>query len=124
MALFACAGNQEEESVLLKNDAIDDLIEVADLKAVEPLRYRRELHHKQITENYILIYDGKKPYLLAFRRVCRNLNEENAKPDRRNEARRLRAGLDTYRGCRIRDIYAITPGQAAELLNLGKSATR
>jgi hypothetical protein len=120
MALSACAGTPDEEGVLSKNDPIDDFIEVADLKVVNRFRYRGELHHKQISKDYILVYDGKdkSPHLLAFKRRCHNINEEIAAPDRRYDARSLDARTDTYRGCRIRNLYELNPGQAAELSDL------
>ena len=120
MALVACAGTPDEESALSKNDPIDDFIEVADLKEVNRFRYRGELHHKQISKDYIIVYDGKdkSPHLLAFNRRCHNVSEEIATPDRRYEARSLDARTDTYRGCRIRNLYELTPGQAIELSDL------
>jgi hypothetical protein len=122
MALAACAGTPDEESVLSKNDPIDDFIEVADLRVVDRIRYRGELHHKQISKDYILVYDGKdkSPHLLAFQRRCHNISEENAKPDYRYAARSLDARTDTYRGCRIRNLYELTPGQVVELSDLVK----
>ena len=122
MALAACAGTPDEESVLSKNDPIDDFIAVADLKVVNLFRYRGELHHKQISKDYILVYDGKdkSPHLLAFMRRCHNVSEENAKPDRRYDTRSLDARTDTYRGCRIRNLYELTPGQVVELSDLVK----
>jgi len=117
--LAACAGNPEEKSVVSRNDAIDDYIEVADLTEIDQIRIKRELHHKLITEDYILVDDGKDTYLVAFLRRCRELNEINVTPDYRYDARILDARYDTYRGCKIRSLYAITEGQAAELLDLG-----
>jgi len=124
LTLMSCVGSPEEESVLSKNDAIDDHIEVADLKVLDQIRHQRDLQHQQMTEDYILIYDGKKPYLLAFQRRCHELNEIKVTPDFRHEARNLHARFDTYRGCRIRNLYEVTPGQAAELLDLGRKATQ
>jgi len=124
MALAACAGSPEKDSVLAKNDAVDDYIEVAELKAVDQIRHRRDLHHKQITEHYIVVYDGKVPHLVAFERKCYELNEVDVKPDFRYESRSLRARFDTYRGCKIRNIYEVTPGQAVELLEIGESSTQ
>lgn len=117
--LAACAGGPENESVILKNDAIDDYIEVAELKDLDQIRINRELHHKSMTEDYILVYDGKDPYLLAFQRRCRELNEREVTPDYRYDARILHARYDTYRGCKIRSLYEVTKGQAEELLALG-----
>jgi hypothetical protein len=119
LALTACAGNTEQESVVARNDAIDDYVKVAELKEVDQIRIRRQLHHKVITEHYIIIYDDRVPYLATFQRRCRELNEPDVKPDVRHESRKLRARFDTYRGCKIRSLHEVTSGQAEELLDLG-----
>ena len=117
--LAACAASPDKESILSKNDAIDDFIEVSDLNEISLVRIKRELHHKPITEDYIVLYNGQDPYLVAFKRRCRELNDSEVTPDYRYEARKLHAGSDTYRGCRIHSLYEITEGQALELLSLG-----
>jgi hypothetical protein len=117
--LAACAASPDKESILSKNDAIDDFIEVSDLNEISLIRIRRELQHKPITEDYIILYDGQDPYLVAFKRRCRELNASEVTPDYRYEARKLHARSDTYRGCRIHSLYEITEGQALELLSLG-----
>jgi len=99
LALTACAGNT--------------------VKEVDQIRIRRQLHHKVITEHYIIIFDDRVPYLATFQRRCRELNEPDVKPDVRHESRKLRARFDTYRGCKIRTLHEVTSGQAEELLDLG-----
>jgi hypothetical protein len=42
-------------------------------------------------------------------------------PDRRKDAHALYPRIDTFRGCRIKAIYAITPGQVDEVRDIGKS---
>jgi hypothetical protein len=120
----ACAGKPEKESVIAKNDAIDDYIKVAELQEIDQIRVRRQLHHKTITEQYILLYDDRDPYLAVFMRRCRELNETKITPDYRYDANNLYARLDTYRGCRLRALYKVSNGQAVELLDLGKKATQ
>ena len=122
LVLAACAGNTEQESVVARNDAIDDYVKVAELKEVDQIRIRRQLHHKVITEHYIIIYDDRVPYLATFQRRCRELNEPDVTPDIRHEPRKLRARFDTYRGCKIRSFHEVTSGQAQELLDLGTKA--
>jgi hypothetical protein len=124
LLLVACAGNPEKESVIAKNDAIDDYIKVADLQEVDQIRVRQQLHHKAITDQYILLYDDRDPYLAAFKRRCRELNETKITPDYRHDANYLYAQFDTYRGCRIRALYKVSNGQAVELLGLGKMSTQ
>jgi hypothetical protein len=122
LAVAGCAGNAQDESVMVRNDAVEDFIEVADLTEIEHIRIKRDLHHKAITEDYVLIYDGQQPYLLAFQRRCHELNETQVTPDFRYEARKLYARYDTYRGCRIATLYEITSGQAAELSDLARKS--
>jgi hypothetical protein len=121
LAVAGCAGSAQDESVVLQNDAIDDYIEVAELAEIDQIRIRRELSHKPITEFYILLFDGKEPYLVVFPSRCYTRGELPTKPDVRYDARRLHARHDTYRGCRIAAIYKVTPGQAAELMHIGRS---
>jgi hypothetical protein len=124
LLLVACAGNPEKESVIAKNDAIDDYIKVAELQEIDQIRVRQQLHHKAITDQYILLYDDRDPYLAAFKRRCRELNELEITPDYRHDANNLYARLDTYRGCRLRALYKVSKGQAMELLDLGKMSTQ
>jgi hypothetical protein len=119
----ACASSSEDESILSKNDAIDDYIEVGQLKEIDQVRAKRQLRHAVITEHYVMLYDGKTPYLLAFQRRCRELNELPVKADLRHDLRILRARFDTYRGCRIRSLYELTKGQAQEIVELGNKET-
>lgn len=122
--LVACAANPEKESVIAKNDAIDDYIKVAELQEIDQIRVRRQLHHKVITDQYILLYDDQDPYLVVFKRRCRELNETRVTPDYRHDANNLYAQLDTYRGCRMRALYRLSNGQAVELLELGKRSAK
>ena len=124
LMLAACASDSEKESVIAKNDAIDDYIKVAELKNIEQIRVKRQLHHKVLTEQYILIYDDRDPYLAVFARRCRELNETQVKPDYRYDANNLYAKFDTYRGCRLQALYEVSNGQAVELLDLGKKSTQ
>jgi hypothetical protein len=122
LLLAACAGNSEKESVIAKNDAIDDYIKVAELQEIDQIRVRQQLHHKVITDQYILLYDDREPYLAAFKRRCRELKETKVTPDYRRDAHNLYAQFDTYRGCKIEALYEVSNGQAVELLDLGKKA--
>jgi hypothetical protein len=121
LLMVGCANSPNDDNVVARNDAIDDYIEVADLNEVDQIRVKRQLHHKVITEDYIIIYDDKDPYLAAFIRRCRELNDPDVTPDFRQDPNRLYAKFDTYRGCRMRALYEVTSGQAQELINLGKT---
>jgi len=106
-------------TVLVENDAVDDYIRVAELPETDAIRKRGELHHKVVTEKYIILSDRKNSYLAVFRQRCRELDELDVTPDIRHDLNTVRARFDTYRGCRIQALYEITEGQVQELLNLG-----
>ena len=115
-----CASGPPEDSVIVKNDAVDDYIIVAELEEIDAIRTRDQLHYKIVTENYIIVSDRKNSYLLAFKRRCRELRDIEVTPDIRRERNTLRARFDTYRGCQIRSLYELNRGQADELLALGE----
>ncbi len=115
----ACAGQVADESVLKKNDAVEDYIIVGELESVDKVRSNKHLSHQAITDKYLVLKDGKKSYLLVFRQPCWRLDERPIQADRRAEVGVIRARFETFRGCRISHLYNLTPGQAEELLALG-----
>jgi len=116
MLLFGCAAQTEATAT----DAIDDFIVVSELEALESVRHRGQFNHKIITEEYVVLTSRKDYYLVRFRRRCRELNENYVVPDIRYDRNKLRAGIDTIRGCRIDRLFAIDEAQAQELEILGK----
>jgi hypothetical protein len=71
-SILGCASTpQEDESVVTQNDSVDDYIRVAELPEIDAIRKRGELHHKVVTEKYIILSDVKNSYLAVFRRRCR-----------------------------------------------------
>lgn len=118
--MLGCASSPENDSVIMKNDAVEDYIKVSELKQIDAVRKRGELHHTVVTENYIILKDQRSAYLATFRQRCRELAEREVTPDLRHDLNILRARFDTYRGCRIQHLYEITEGQATELLDLGE----
>ena len=120
--MLGCASTPEDESVIVKNDAVEDYIKVAELKEIDTIRKRGELHHTVVTENYIILKDQRNVYLATFRQRCRELDEREVRPDLRHDLNILRARFDTYRGCRIEHLYEIAEGQATELLVLGEKS--
>ena len=123
VALTGCASVEEKESVIKKNDAIDDYVIVSELKKVDSIRSHESLNSKVITEKYIIVSDRRHSYLLTYKQACRELHETEVKPDIRRERNVLRARFDTYRGCPIRSLHEITKGQADELLELGEKSS-
>lgn len=120
--MLGCASAPEDDGVIVKNDAVEDYIKVSELKEIDTIRKRGELHHTGVTEKYIILRDQKNAYLAAFRQRCRELDEREVMPDLRHDLKTLRARFDTYRGCRIQYLYEITEGQATELLELGEKS--
>jgi len=116
-----CAGAHDDPSVLTRNDAIDDYIQVSELKEIDAIRSRDQLNHRAVTEKYIIISDRKHEYLAAFARRCKELTNYEIKPDIRREANVLSARFDTYRGCPIRSLYEISEGQAQEVMQIGEA---
>jgi len=118
-----CANSAREQSIVAKNDAIEDYVIAAELPTVDSMRTTDRLHYKKITDRYIILYDRNNPHLIAFSRRCRELNETEVTPDIRHDSNNLRARFDTFRGCTIGKMYEINEGQAKELLDLGEDAT-
>ena len=117
-----CASGPKEESALRRNDAIDDYIKVSELEELELIRERGELHHEVLTHKYIILRDRRSVYLATFTRQCRELDDADIRPDIRHDANVLRSRFDTYRGCKIQSLFALTDGQAKELIALGEKA--
>lgn len=117
--LAGCAGTPEDESVLAKNDAIDDYIKVAELPEVDSIRYYGQLDHEVISKKYIIINAGDDSYLVTYVSNCYGRVDGTVKPDIRYDSGVLRARSDTYRGCRILSMHAIDKGHKQELLTLG-----
>ena len=107
--MLGCASAPEDDGVIVKNDAVEDYIKVSELKEIDTIRKRGELHQRNAD-------------LAAFRQRCRELDEREVMPDIRHDLKTLRARFDTYRGCRIQYLYEITEGQATELLELGEKS--
>ena len=115
----ACAGSTNEQGVVAQNDAIEDYILVAELESLDSIRTRKQFHHKVITERYIILTDGRNSYLAAFDRRCWELKQTEITPDVCHDRHTIRARFDTYRGCRLGHLYAVTEGQAQELIQVG-----
>ena len=124
MTMLGCASAPEDEGVIAKNDAVEDYIKVSELKEIDTIRKRGELHHTVVTENYIILRDQRSAYLATFRQRCRELDNREVTPDLRHDLKILRARFDTYRGCRIQYLYEITEGQATEVLELGEKSRK
>ena len=108
--VLGCASAPEDESVIVKDDALEDYIKVAELKEIDTIRKRGELHHTVVTDKYIILKDQRNVYLATFRQRCRALDEREVRPDLRHDLNILRARFDTYRGCRIERLRPLATG--------------
>lgn len=120
LALFAmlqtgCSTRQDPEISV----AVEDFIAVAELPELDRIRTRGDFSWDELSQRFIIVMTRDGEYLVRFGRRCRELNELPVQPDVRYDSKALRPRFDTIRGCRIDAMYAIEPGQADELRNLG-----
>ena len=72
---------------------------------------------------YVIVEARRDYYLVELYGRCRELMTEYAdiQPDIRPEAKAIRTGEDTIRGCRIKAMYEIDKVQAMELNEIGEA---
>jgi len=114
--LLGCA----EQPVASATDAVDDFIVVSELEALDVVRFRDQFNYKIISDEYVILTSRGDYYLAQFRRRCHELNDNEFPPDIRYDRNKLRAGIDTIRGCRIDRLFALDEAQAQELEILGQ----
>ncbi len=121
--ITSCAetGTKQESSAISKEKVFEDYIEVSQLKELDVVRTRDQIHYKVVSEKHIIIYDRKRSYLATFRRACKELQGRHVTPDIRHDLNTILARFDTIRGCKIELLYALDEGQAEELIQLGKA---
>ena len=115
-----CASTAEQESIVARNDAIEDYVVVSELEELDQIRKRGELYHTVVTKKYILLKDRRNVYLATFAQPCWNLDELRVEPDYRHDSDTIKARFDTYRGCRIHTLHGLTEGQEKEILALAE----
>lgn len=115
----ACAGNTSRQET--QNTAIRDLIEVNELEEVDSVRFYRRLDAYEINEYYVIISTRNDKYLLEYFQRCTRDYYGRVEPDVRTDARAIRPKIDTFRGCRIKAIYAIDEALEGELKHIGKA---
>ena len=87
------------------------------LQTVQPekvfsVSYTEPLRYEVINVMYVLMEGQGGRYLLELENICRPLNSRDIfadMADRRSIRGRIRAGIDTIRGCRIENIYKLPP---------------
>ena len=117
--LASCASTDPQAGRI---QAVDDFVEVGELEPVKEIRYRRDLRHEYLNDEYAFVKTRKQDYLVKFARRCAELRDNTrVTPDVRREANVVRARFDTIRGCRIEHIYPVNKGQVEELRSLDET---
>ena len=120
MLLSACAATDEKEE-RREETAIADFIEVNDLASVRSMRTVEQLSTSVVSDLYVILSTRRDDFLLQYYSRCERRFDGGVNPDVRIDPRALYAKSDTFRGCRIKALYALQPGQAEEIKALGES---
>ncbi len=118
--LTACAALDDEQG-RREETAIADFIEVNELASVNSIRTLEQLSSSSASELYIIVSTRREDYLLEYYSRCTKRFDGRVEPDVRQDSRALYPKVDTFRGCRIKALYALEPGQADEIKALGRS---
>lgn len=119
----ACAapGDPEEPR---EESAIVDFIEVNELPQVDKIRTMEQLTARDVNDTYVIVSTRRQDYLLEYSSRCYRRDDGRVEPDVRRDSRALYPGMDTFRGCRIKAMYELEPGQADELRDIGRATRR
>jgi len=122
LLLNGCAASEEKDE-RREETAMVDFIEINELVSVGVLRTmeREQLSTRTINDTYIIVSTRRQDYLLEYYSRCMRRYDGQVEPDIRRDSAALYPGVDTFRGCRIKAIYAIEPGQVDELREIGRS---
>lgn len=120
--LAACASQDEKakRSTQDQAQAVRDFIVVRNLEELDSLSSRSNDRWTSIDDEF-LIYKGRRgSYLIEFNRRCYELSDNTrVVADKRWDLNTIRARSDTFRGCRIARIFALTEVEVEELENIG-----
>lgn len=114
LVLGACASNEKE-----KPDAYADYVAVTELEEQAMIRSYIPFEQHVLSDHYVIVYTRHAQYLMAYSQSCYVAYNMPRKPDRRADPYAIYADTDTFRGCHIDKLYAITIEQVAELLQMG-----
>ncbi len=120
LLLSACASSDEKEE-RREETAVADFIEVNELASVDVIRTMDQLSFRQLSDLHVLVNTRRNEFLLEYFSRCINYSGGRVEPDYRRDPRAMYAKADTFRGCRIKALYALEPGQADELRTIGES---
>ncbi len=121
--LAGCASQTQGVPEIDDSDAVDDFVAINELEKVDAARTTNSFDYGYLTDRYVVVTTRRSYYLVQLYGRCPELTDVNAdvQPDIRYEAKALRPGVDTIRGCRIKNIYEIDEAQAQELKQIGEA---
>jgi len=120
LLLAACAATGDSNESR-KDTAVLDFIEVNELESVAAIRTMDQLSSREVNDTYLIVSTRREDFLLEYYSRCRRGADGRVEPDIRQDSRALYPRVDTFRGCRIKAIYALEPGQVEEVRAIGKS---
>ena len=120
LVVTACAAPGADDGHR-RDTAVTDFIEVNELVEQAAVRSLDQLEAREINDRFVIVSTRREDYLLLYYSRCIQGVDGRIVPDVRQDSRALYAGVDTFRGCRIKAIYRLAPGQAEELLELGRA---
>lgn len=123
VALAACAAPGDAEAPR-EESAIVDFIKVNELAELDKIRTMEPLTARDVNDTYVIVSTRRQDYLLEYFSRCHARDDGRVEPDIRRDSRALYPGVDTFRGCRIKALYELEPGQAEELREIGRAARR
>jgi hypothetical protein len=120
LALGACAGEPVYKPPA--DQTVRDYVTAAQLEEIDEIRKGDRDTWQYVTDRYVIYRSRMDDYLLEFKGSCDRLTDNSALPpaDVIHDHRNLRAS-DTFRGCIVEKLYAISNDQRVELRNLGHS---
>ena len=114
--LVGCASTGQDERI----NATKDFVEVNELEKVAKIRTYDRIGQHVLNDRYVILSTRREQYLLEYSHACREDPFSNrVRPDVRRDAGAIYADSDTFRGCSIRALYAISADQAEELKSIG-----
>jgi len=121
--LLTASAASEEKDDRREETAMADFIAINELVSVDAIRTmaREQLVATAVNDTYIIVSTRKQDYLVEYYVRCTQRYDGQVEPDVRRDSTALYPGVDTFRGCRIKAIYAIGPGQVDELRDIGRS---
>lgn len=115
----ACTSTMSTEQEI---EATRDFVAANQLNQVDSIRLFEQLDYRVVNDYFVTVETRRGDYLLEFRTRCRELTMREFYPhmvDRRSDPNRIRARLDTIRGCQISKMYEVSEAQREELHRLG-----